>query len=64
MEKVKDMTKGSSTKLILNFALPLILANLGQQLYMVIDAMIVGRGVGVKALAAEQQIGLIGLFYG
>lgn len=52
MEKVKDMTKGSSTKLILNFALPLILANLGQQLYMVIDAMIVGRGVGVKALAA------------
>ncbi len=52
MSRIKDMTSGKPTKLILQFALPLILANLGQQLYMIADAAIVGRGVGVKALAA------------
>jgi putative MATE family efflux protein len=46
------MTVGNPTKHILSFALPLVLANLGQQLYMIADAAIVGRGVGVKALAA------------
>ena len=52
MNRVKDMTSGNPTKLLLLFALPLILGNLGQQLYMIVDAIIVGQGVGVKALAA------------
>ena len=39
-------------KLLLSFSLPLIITNIGQQLYMIADASIVGRGVGVKALAA------------
>ena len=52
MNRVTDMTKGSPIKLILKFAFPLILTNLGQQLYMIADASIVGRGVGIKALAA------------
>lgn len=47
-----DMTRGSPAKHILRFAFPLILTNLGQQLYMIADGAIVGRGVGVKALAA------------
>ena len=46
------MTVGNPTKHILTFALPLILTNMGQQLYMIVDAAIVGRGVGVQALAA------------
>ena len=46
------MTSGSPAGHILNFAVPLILANMGQQLYMIADSAIVGRGVGVKALAA------------
>lgn len=46
------MTVGSPTKRILTFALPLLLTNIGQQLYMIVDASIVGRGIGVKALAA------------
>ena len=50
--RIKDMTKGNPTKLILSFALPLILGNLGQQLYMITDTVIVGQGVGLKALAA------------
>ncbi len=52
MSRTVDMTVGSPTKHILTFALPLILTNMGQQLYMIADASIVGRGVGVKALAA------------
>lgn len=52
LSKTVDMTKGSITKHIVYFALPLLLTNLGQQLYMIVDAAIVGRGVGVSALAA------------
>lgn len=52
MKQVTDMTQGKPAKLILTFALPLILTNVGQQLYMVVDSSIVGRGVGLKALAA------------
>ena len=51
-KKTMDMTAGSPVKHILWFALPLILTNAGQQLYMIADSSIVGRGVGVKALAA------------
>ena len=46
------MTSGGITKQMTMFALPLILTNIGQQLYMIVDAAIVGRGVGVKALAS------------
>lgn len=52
MSRTKDMTKGSPFKLILGFVIPLVIANMGQQLYMIVDASIVGRGVGVDALAA------------
>lgn len=52
MANVTDMTVGRPMGKILRFALPLILTNLGQQLYMIADAAIVGRGVGVTALAA------------
>lgn len=45
------MTVGSPTKGILKFALPLICGYILQQMYMVIDAAIVGRFVGVGALA-------------
>ena len=52
MSRTTDMTIGNPGKLILKFSWPLILTNMGQQLYMIVDAAIVGRGVGVKALAA------------
>jgi putative MATE family efflux protein len=52
MQRTVDMTVGSPTKHILKFSLPLIAANMGQQLYAIADASIVGRGVGVMALAA------------
>lgn len=46
------MTSGSPGKLILFFAIPLMLGNIFQQLYTMVDTMIVGQVVGVKALAA------------
>ena len=52
MSRVTDMTKGSPAKLMLTFAVPVVLTNLGQQCYQIVDAAIVGRGVGVDALAA------------
>ena len=52
MSRETNMTIGRPTKLILGLAVPLILTNVGQQLYTVADASIVGRGVGVEALAA------------
>nr|MBQ4319477.1 MATE family efflux transporter [Clostridia bacterium] len=52
MSQVTDMTSGKPAKLMLTFALPVIVTNFGQQLYQIVDAAIVGRGVGVDALAA------------
>lgn len=48
----KDMTKGSPAKLILSFALPLMLGNIFQQAYTMVDTAVVGQLVGVNALAA------------
>lgn len=52
MGNISDMTVGSPTRKILGFALPLILGYILQQLYLIIDAAIVGRFIGVRALAA------------
>ena len=49
---MNDMTVGSPTKDILRFSLPLILGYILQQMYQIIDAAIVGRWIGVGALAA------------
>ncbi len=48
----KDMTEGSPARLILFFALPLIAGNMVQQMYAFADTFLVGRFLGVKALAA------------
>lgn len=52
-----DMTKGSPWKLILYFSLPLLLGNIFQQLYSMVDTIIVGRFVSVEALAAVGSTG-------
>lgn len=50
--KIKDMTIGSPVSLIVSFALPLMVGNIFQQLYTVVDTMVVGKALGVDALAA------------
>ena len=49
---VRDMTTGAPLRRIVSFALPLILGYILQQMYLVADAAIVGRWLGVEALAA------------
>lgn len=50
--KTLDLTKGNITKTLLQFALPMIMGNLLQQMYNVTDTLIVGRYIGREALAA------------
>ena len=52
MARTLNMTTGSPMKLLFSFALPLMFGNIFQQLYTVVDTAIVGRGVGMVALAA------------
>jgi putative MATE family efflux protein len=49
---MKDLTKGKEGFLILKFALPMLLGNVFQQLYNVVDSVIVGNFIGKEALAA------------
>ena len=50
--RVKNMTEGKPLPLIVSFALPLMMGNVFQQLYTVVDTMVVGKALGVSALAA------------
>jgi len=52
MTKTQNMTAGNPMRLLFFFALPLMFGNIFQQLYTVVDTAIVGRGVGMDALAA------------
>jgi len=49
---LKDLTTGKESSLILQFALPMLLGNVFQQLYNVVDSIIVGNYLGKEALAA------------
>ncbi|WP_032121010.1 MATE family efflux transporter [Clostridium amazonitimonense] len=49
---IKDLTSGNETKVMLRFAIPMIIGNLFQQLYNVADTIIVGQFIGAGALAA------------
>ena len=52
MAKVNDLTKGKTTPLILKFYFPMLLTNMLQQMYNIVDTAIVGKGIGDNALAA------------
>lgn len=54
-----DMTKGKPFYLISKFIVPLIIGNIFQQLYSMVDTIIVGRFVGVEALGAVGATGSI-----
>jgi len=54
---VRDMTKGRPLKLIIYFCVPILLGNLFQQFYNMVDSIIVGQFVGKGALAAVGSTG-------
>lgn len=49
---MKDLTTGKESKLIFQFAAPMLLGNVFQQLYNVVDSIIIGNYIGKEALAA------------
>lgn len=53
----KDMTSGNPVKLIVLFSIPLLIGNIFQQFYSMVDTVIVGRYLGVDALAAVGSTG-------
>lgn len=53
------MTAGSPAKIIWNFTLPIVIGNIFQQFYTMVDTVIVGKFVGTKALAAVGATGTI-----
>ena len=55
----KDMTVGNPAKIIWNFTLPVVIGNIFQQFYTMVDTVIVGKFVGTNALAAVGATGTI-----
>jgi len=49
---LKDLTTGKESKLILQFAMPMLLGNVFQQMYNIVDSIIIGNYLGKEALAA------------
>lgn len=58
-EKTMNMTKGNITKLLIFFSIPMLIGNVFQQLYNLVDSVVVGRLVGADALAAIGATGSI-----
>ena len=58
-QRIKDMTVGSPAKLLLAFMMPLIFGNLFQQVYNMVDTIVVGRYLGQHALAGVGSTGAV-----
>ena len=61
--RTRSMTEGSPLKLMLRFALPLLLGNLFQQVYNLVDSIVVGKYVGADALAAVGATGSLNFLF-
>ena len=59
---MKDMTQGKPLKLIIGFAIPMLIGNIFQQIYNVADTVIVGRFLGESALAGVGSTGTLTYF--
>ena len=60
---IRDLTKGSPAKIILVFTLPLLIGNIFQQFYSLADTLIVGRTIGVNALATVAALQALCFLY-
>ncbi len=60
---IVDMTTGNETRLLLRFALPMVVGNIFQQFYNLVDSAIVGRFVSSNALGAVGVVGNLNFFF-
>jgi len=63
MNQTMDMTKGNIIKHLLYFSIPMLIGNIFQQVYNLVDSVIVGRFIGADALAAVGTTGSITFFF-
>ncbi len=61
--KVMNMTTGNPVRLLLIFSIPMLIGNVFQQLYNLVDSMIVGKYVGENALAAVGATNSVGFLF-
>lgn len=54
---VKDMTRGNEFSLLISFSVPMLIGNIFQQVYNMVDSIVVGNHVGADALAAVGATG-------
>ncbi|HCM91352.1 MAG TPA: MATE family efflux transporter, partial [Lachnospiraceae bacterium] len=60
---IKDMTKGNVFKLLIGFSIPMLIGNLFQQVYNLVDSIVVGKYVGADALAAVGATGSLNFLF-
>jgi putative MATE family efflux protein len=60
---VHDMTEGNEISLLIKFSLPMLVGNIFQQFYNLIDSIVVGKYVGANALAAVGATGSINFLF-
>lgn len=58
-----NMTEGNTTSLLIRFSIPMLIGNLFQQLYNIVDSVVVGKLVGADALAAVGVTGPMSFFF-
>lgn len=63
MAKTIDMTQGKPSKLLLQFAFPVLVGNLFQQLYTLVDRVIVGQFVGANAFSAVGSTNALSMMF-
>ncbi|WP_139902702.1 MATE family efflux transporter [Clostridium thermarum] len=63
MKYVQDMTEGNEVSLLIKFSLPMLLGNIFQQFYNMVDSIVVGKFVGANALAAVGSTGSLNFLF-
>lgn len=61
--KSLNMTEGSTIKLLIKFSIPMLIGNVFQQLYNLVDSVVVGQLVGANALAAIGATSSVTFFF-
>ncbi|MBQ8596325.1 MAG: MATE family efflux transporter [Lachnospiraceae bacterium] len=61
--KTLNMTEGSPVRLLIVFAIPMLIGNLFQQFYNLVDSIVVGKYVGAEALAAVGATGSVSFLF-
>lgn len=63
MKYVKDMTEGNEVSLLIKFSIPMLIGNIFQQFYNMVDSIVVGKFVGANALAAVGSTGSLNFLF-